>query len=60
MYFFAGFYFNLTRFWAKLRVLMLCFPDFTENSNDPVFLANVNLLQWYLQLLEQGPLRGSI
>jgi hypothetical protein len=21
------------RFWTKLRVLVLCFPDFTENSN---------------------------
>jgi hypothetical protein len=25
----AGF-FNLTQFWTKLRVLVLCFPDFTE------------------------------
>jgi hypothetical protein len=24
---------NLTRFWTKLRVLVLCFSDFTENSN---------------------------
>jgi hypothetical protein len=24
---------NLTRFWTKLRVLVLCFPDFTENFN---------------------------
>jgi hypothetical protein len=33
MYFFAGFFLNLTRFWTKLRVLVLCFPDFTKNSN---------------------------
>jgi hypothetical protein len=30
MYFFAGFFLNLTRFWTKLRVLVLCFPDFTD------------------------------
>jgi hypothetical protein len=24
---------NLTRFWTKLRVVELCFTDFTENSN---------------------------
>jgi hypothetical protein len=27
------FFINLTRFWTKLRVLVPCFPDFTENSN---------------------------
>ncbi len=32
MYFLGGFFLNLTRFWTKLRVLVLCFPDFTENS----------------------------
>jgi hypothetical protein len=32
MYFCGGFFFNLTRFWTKLRVLMPCFPYFTENS----------------------------
>jgi hypothetical protein len=26
------FFLNLTRFWTKLRVLVLCFPDFTEYS----------------------------
>jgi hypothetical protein len=26
------FFLYLTRFWTKLRVLVLCFPDFTENS----------------------------
>ncbi len=31
--FFAGFFMNLTRFWIKLRVLVLCFPDFTEKSS---------------------------
>jgi hypothetical protein len=25
-------FFNLTRFWTKLRVLVPCFSDFTENS----------------------------
>jgi hypothetical protein len=30
--FFNRFYKNLTRFWTKLRVLVLCFRDFTENS----------------------------
>jgi hypothetical protein len=30
--FFASFFWNLTRFWTKLRVPVLCFPDFTENS----------------------------
>jgi hypothetical protein len=30
---FDRFVFNLTRFWTKLKVLVLCFPDFTmENS----------------------------
>jgi hypothetical protein len=29
MYFFAGVFKNLNRFWTKLRVLVLCFPDFT-------------------------------
>jgi hypothetical protein len=28
-YFFAGVFKNFTRFRTKLRVLMLCFPDFT-------------------------------
>jgi len=33
MYFFAGFVLNLTRFWGtKLRLLVPCCPDFTENS----------------------------
>jgi len=32
MYFFGGFFFNLTRFCTKLRVLVLCFPDFAESS----------------------------
>ncbi len=30
---FAGSFYNLEQFWTKLRVLVLCFPDFTENSN---------------------------
>jgi len=30
---FCWFFLNLTRFWTKLRVLVLCFPHFTENSN---------------------------
>jgi hypothetical protein len=29
---FGRFFLNLTRFWTKLKVLVLCFPDFTENS----------------------------
>jgi len=33
MYFFNRFSKNLTRFWTKPRVLVPCFPDFTENSN---------------------------
>jgi hypothetical protein len=38
LYFFAGFFFwNLTQVWTKLRVLVLCFPDFTENSIIPFF-----------------------
>jgi len=34
LYFFAGVFFfvNLTRFWTKLRVLVLCFPDLKKNS----------------------------
>ncbi len=32
IYFLAGFFLNLTLFWTKLRVLVLCFPVFTENS----------------------------
>jgi hypothetical protein len=33
VFYFASFFLNLTRFWTKLRVLVLCFPDdFTENS----------------------------
>ncbi len=32
-FFFFGFFCpNLTQFWTKLKVLVLCFPDFTENS----------------------------
>jgi hypothetical protein len=34
MYFFAVFFFNLTQFWTKLRVLVLCFPDFTDFPNN--------------------------
>jgi len=30
---FCRFLKNLTRFWTKLRVLVPCFPDFTENPN---------------------------
>ncbi len=26
------FFLNFTWFWTKLRVLVLCFPEFTENS----------------------------
>ncbi len=29
---FCRFFKNLTRFWTKLRVLVLCFPGFMENS----------------------------
>jgi hypothetical protein len=32
MYFLAGFLLNLTRFWTKVKVQVLCFLDFTENS----------------------------
>ncbi len=33
VFFFASFFKNLTQFWTKLRVLVLCFPDgFTEKS----------------------------
>jgi len=31
--FFCRFFKNLTRFWTKLRVMVLCFPDFTKNFN---------------------------
>jgi hypothetical protein len=34
MYFFAGLKKNLTQFWTKLRVLVLCFPDFTDFPNN--------------------------
>jgi hypothetical protein len=30
---FCRFFLNLTPFQTKLRVLVLCLPDFTENSN---------------------------
>jgi len=33
MYFFAGFFFILTLCMTKLRVLLLCFSYFTDNSN---------------------------
>ncbi len=33
IYFFAGFFFNLTLCMTKLRVLVLCFSYFTDNSN---------------------------
>jgi hypothetical protein len=32
IYFFAGFFFNLTLCMTKLRVLVLCFSYFTDNS----------------------------
>ncbi len=32
MYFFAGFFLTSSGFGPKPRVLVLCFPDFTENS----------------------------
>jgi hypothetical protein len=41
--FFAGFFLNLTRFWTKLRVLVLCFPDFTENSIFQLEVCNIFL-----------------
>jgi hypothetical protein len=34
MYFFAGFFKNLTLSMTKLRVLVLPFPDFTDISNN--------------------------
>jgi hypothetical protein len=33
MYFFAGFFINLTLCMTKLRILVLCFSYFTNNSN---------------------------
>jgi hypothetical protein len=30
---FCKFFLNFTLFWTKLRVLVPCFPDFTENYN---------------------------
>jgi len=32
---------NLTRFWTKLRVLVPCFPDFTENSIMCLFIQHL-------------------
>ncbi len=34
VYIFCRFFLNLTLFMTKLRVLVLSFPDFTDNSND--------------------------
>jgi hypothetical protein len=34
MCFFAGFFFNHTLFMTKLKVLVLSFPDFTDNSSE--------------------------
>ncbi len=31
---------NLTRIWTKLRVLVLCFPDFIENSIMCLFIQH--------------------
>jgi hypothetical protein len=39
---FCRFFLNLTQFWTKLRVLMLCFPDFTENSNLKLLFQKLN------------------
>jgi hypothetical protein len=33
IYFFAGFFFSLTLWMTKLRVVVLCFAYFTDNSN---------------------------
>jgi hypothetical protein len=51
MDFFAGSFLNVTQFWTKLKVLVLCFPDFTENSNIFffflfVFIFYVGLFRW--------------
>jgi hypothetical protein len=41
MCFFAGFFLNHTLFMTKLRVLVLSFPDFTDNSSELAsFLSN--------------------
>jgi hypothetical protein len=34
----VGFFLNLTRFWTKLRVLVLCFPNFTDFSIEQIFI----------------------
>jgi len=39
---FCRFFLNLTRFWTKLRVLVLCFPDFTENSSLKLLFQKLN------------------
>ncbi len=51
--FFAGFFLNLTRFWTKLRVLVLCFPDFTENSIFQLEVCNIFLTKnqrWWVMI----------
>jgi hypothetical protein len=45
MYFFAGFFLNLTLCMTKLRVLVLCLSYFTYNSNVFGNLANLNVFK---------------
>jgi hypothetical protein len=40
MYFFAGFFFNLTLCMTELGVLVLSFPGFTDISIETSFCAN--------------------
>jgi hypothetical protein len=42
---FAGFFLNLSLCMTKLRVLVLCFFSFTDNSNIFGNLANLNVLK---------------
>jgi hypothetical protein len=65
MYFFKRFYKNLTRFWTKLRVLVLCFRDFTENSTFIVVYTIPTTIQtwnyrlhaiiWVVVVVADGP-----
>jgi hypothetical protein len=57
MYFFAGFFNNLTLWYmTKLRVLVLSFPDFTDISNVPIcfyYDCFARLFSWVPSKLQQ-------